>query len=183
MAGLEFNPLDVWEINPPERRKDNKGYSAPFPVWWRHYGLKGDGFIVGENKIQGDFINKKLKEEFPEVKRGYSIDLINSEFNVDLSQKFMIPFSTIKPDWIFCMAVLEHTLDPMRVVRHLAKILYFDGLLCLSFPNNGFKQHRRPYDCFRFLEDFITEAIPRVGELKLLDYVFCVEWCAIYRKE
>jgi SAM-dependent methyltransferase len=175
---VAYDEEEIWYINTPEGREDNNGYSAPFPVWWRMFDLNGAGFLIGEDKLQAKWINKKLRDEFPDIATGFAISLDNAHFNIDVT-RVPLPF---KVEWIFCMAVLEHTYDPLAAVRNMADALNPNGLLCLSVPRNGFKQHRRPIDCYRFLEDAM-EAFAHVGNLKLLDYAQDLEWCAIYRKE
>lgn len=174
---LPFNEENIWYINTPQGRRDNNGYSAPFPIWWRQWEIKGFGFLIGETEIQAEWINKKLQKEFPQVVYGHSVDLTNAEYNLDITKERL----PLKVDWIFCMAVLEHTYDPLSGVRNMCQALKRGGLLCISVPGNGFKQHRRPIDCYRFLEDSLT-AFAKVGGVQLLDYAQANEWCGIYRK-
>lgn len=174
---IEYDPEDVWYINTPEGRRDNNGYAAPFPIWWRKYSLQGTGYFIGEQRPQVEWINKKLKRYFPDVKSGLGVDIENSDINFD------IQFGSLDHvDFIFCMAVLEHVYDPIMVLRNLVNSLRHGGLLCVSVPSQGFKQHRRPVDCYRFLEDAMG-AFAACTMTQLLDYALCVnEWCAIYRK-
>jgi len=146
--GMEYDQDKVWLINPPEGRKDNSGYSAPFPLWWNLFDLNGCGYIIGESKIQSQWISKKLQKEY-NTDNILSVDVINSDIKLDITKENL----PNKVDFIFCMAVLEHVVDPGSAIRNMASALNPGGLLCISVPNNGFKQHRRPIDCYRFLED------------------------------
>jgi SAM-dependent methyltransferase len=175
---MKYNPERTWWINTPEGRKDNNGYSAPFPLWWKIHGLKGLGYLIGEQHPQGWWIINKLCREYPEVISAFSVDVQQADMIFDIS----IDSLPDKVDFVFCMAVLEHVYDPLTAVRNMSASLKPGGLLCISVPGQGFKQHRRPIDCYRFLEDAIT-AFAVVGDVHLLDYTACgKEWCAIYRK-
>jgi len=174
---LEFDPENIWYINTPDGRADNNGYAAPFPIWWKTHDLNGWGYLIGEQHPQGQWINKKLQKWY-EVKYAHSVDLNNADIVLDIS-KDMLPEPL---DFIFCMAVLEHLYDPLAAIRNMSKGLTAGGLLSISVPANGFKQHRRPIDCYRFMEDAMY-AFAKVGNIMLLDYTSCQkEWCAIYRK-
>lgn len=178
ILNLEYDPNEMWYINTPDGRPDNNGYAAPFPVWWSHFKLKGSGYAIGETKIQGEWINKKLKKEYPNVSQIKTVDLEYADFNMDIIYK---PLPN-KADFIFCMAVLEHLIDPISAIRNMSDSLKIRGLLCISVPTQKFKQHRRPLDCYRFLEDAM-KAFAVVGRLHLLDYTPCQrEWCSIYRR-
>ena len=175
--GLEYNDQKFWTIDPTGGRKDNPGYSAPFPIWWKTFGLNGSGYAIGENKEQRKFIEAKLKQE-------YSVDKILS-VNIDKSGdvKSDITKERLAPmDFIFCMAVLEHVVDFSPALKNMGDSLYLDGYLFLSVPVNGFKQHRRPIDCYRFLADAI-KAFGDISRTTLLDFTQCGwEWCAVYVK-
>jgi SAM-dependent methyltransferase len=174
---MKYNSERVWWINTPEGRPDNNGYSAPFPLWWTKYDLQGWGYLIGEQHPQGEWIDRKLKKEYPKIKHAHSVDIRQADIVMDVSIK-PLPGNV---DFIFCMAVLEHVYDPLMVVRHMGQALNRGGLLCISVPGNGFKQHRRPIDCYRFLEDSLA-AFGIIGKVHLLDYAQEREWCAIYRK-
>lgn len=176
MLNIEYNKSKIWIINPLIGRKDNSGYNAPFPVWWSKFGLKGDGYLIGEDTKQGKFIREKLGVEYP-VQNIHSVDICNADIIIDIT-KDSLPH---KVDFIFCMAVLEHVQNPWLAIHNMSKALNPGGLLCLSVPINGFKQHRRPLDCYRFLEDSM-QAFAEIGNLELLDYAPLIEWCSIYRK-
>lgn len=52
-------------------------------------------------------------------------------------------------DIVFCMEVLEHTVDPFAALREIRRILLPNGLLLASAPFNFREHHPRP-DCWRF---------------------------------
>jgi len=174
---MKYNSERVWWINTPKGRSDNNGYSAPFPLWWTKYDLQGYGYLIGEPDPQGEWINKKLQKEYPKVKHAHSVDIKDAEIVLDIA---INPLPG-RVDFVFCMAVLEHVYDPINAVRHMGDALKQGGLLCISVLGNGFKQHRRPVDCFRFLEDSL-DAFAIAGCVNLLDYAQEREWCAIYRR-
>ena len=178
MLKMKYNLDRVWWINTPEGRKDNNGYSAPFPLWWVRYDLQGWGYLIGEQHPQGEWINRKLQAEMPKVYYADSVDVRQADILLDISTEYLPKMV----NFIFCMAVLEHVYDPLSAIRHMTAALYPGGLLCVSVPGQGFKQHRRPIDCYRFLEDSMM-AFSKVGGVQLLDYTPAgKEWCAIYRK-
>lgn len=176
ILNIDYDPDDVWYINTPQGRLDNNGYSAPFPLWWSKFNLHGDGYLIGETKLQGEWIAKKLRSEYP-IDRVRSVDKMIADVNMDIT-KSLLPGPA---DFIFCMAVLEHVNDPGSAIKYMSTALRNNGLLFISVPGNGFKQHRRPIDCYRFLEDSMR-AFADIGNLDLLDYAHLVEWCAIYKK-
>lgn len=175
----KYNPDRIWVINPLQGRQDNVGYSAPFPIWWIFLKLRGVGYIIGEDQMQGDFIKDKLKADFPgRIISLESVNLENADVNLDITTT-KLPKQV---NFIFCMAVLEHTIDPGSAIRNMSRALTKEGYLFISVPGQKFKQHRRPIDCYRFLEDAMF-AFAQIGNLKLVDYTKTVEWCAVYQKE
>ena len=174
---MKYDPDRIWWINTPEGRNDNNGYSAPFPLWWTMWDLRGFGYLIGEQHPQGEWINRKLQAEYPKVNYAKSVDVRQADINLDISVSKLPE----KVNFIFCMAVLEHVYDPLTAIRNMTSALFPGGLLCISVPGQGFKQHRRPIDCYRFLEDAMM-AFAKVGKVKLIDYTPIKEWCAIYMK-
>lgn len=181
ILGMSYNRTKFWAIDPVKSRfkRGNVGYAAPFPLWWKKFGLKGTGYAIGEHKDFGTFIEQKLKLHH-QIISVESVDFEReADVNIDISKEFLPK----QVNFIFCMATLEHVVDISFTIRNMSKALTKDGLLCISVPNNKFKQHRFPIDCYRFLEDAM-EAFAVLGNLKLLDYTLCLhEWCSIYKKE
>lgn len=56
-------------------------------------------------------------------------------------------------DLIACCETLEHTLDPIRLVKSMKELLAPGGFLLLTTPGYNFPVHRFPIDTFRFGED------------------------------
>lgn len=178
ILGIKFDSEKRWIIDPPQGRKDNVGYAAPFPIWWKKYNLKGTGFVIGEDKEQRAFIRTKLELDYS-VFALDSVSLENADYNINITQT-MLPKQV---NFILCMAVLEHVVDVGVAIRHMSYALTNQGLLCISVPYTKFKQHRYPIDCYRFLEDAM-QAFAEIGNLTLLDYTRSgPEWCSIYRKD
>lgn len=85
-------------------------------------------------------------------------------------------------NFIFCMAVLEHVFDPLTAMKWMAEHTHVGGYIYVSTPINGFKQHRRPIDCYRFLEDWFYR-VAEANNMTLVDYAGANrEWCQVYRK-
>ena len=72
--------------------------------------------------------------------------------NINADQYFdglNIPFEGNTYDMVICMDVLEHAVDPDRLVREIYRVLKPGGLLYISVPFI-FGQHEEPYDFRRY---------------------------------
>lgn len=176
LLGLDIDPSEIFHI-PTATKHDNQGYSAPFPVWWEHFPLRSQtGYAIGEPIDRSQVLNQRMQLLY-EVQGVVGVDIKNSDLICDITKSFLPHV-----DFILCMAVLEHTFDPVGAMRQMKNSLKDGGHLYISVPINGFKQHRRPVDCFRFLEDAFT-GFAEICNLTLIDYVDCKkEWCVFYRK-
>jgi SAM-dependent methyltransferase len=70
-------------------------------------------------------------------------------------------------DLVLCTQVLEHTREPWRAVREMARILKPGGHLIASAPHVWF-YHPHPSDCWRFTQEGVAE-LCRQGELELIE--------------
>lgn len=176
--GWKYDTDHKWIIDNVERRKHNHGYNASFPMWWGKLGLRGIGYVIGEQHPQGKLIETQLKINGFKIISIQSVDLHNADVSMDIIEQSLPK----KVNFIFCMAVLEHVYDPPKAFRNLANSLVSNGYLYISVPVNGFKQHRSPIDCYRFMEDALF-GFQKMSDLTLLDYTHSEkEWCAVYQK-
>lgn len=60
-----------------------------------------------------------------------------------------LPFEDGSFDTILNVQVLEHTPDPLHLLREMARVLRRDGVLILSAPFQ-FRLHEEPHDYFRY---------------------------------
>jgi SAM-dependent methyltransferase len=65
-------------------------------------------------------------------------------------------------DGVICTQVLEHVPEPAYVVAELARVLKPGGHLYLSAPQ-GWHQHQKPYDYFRFTSFALNRIFERAG--------------------
>lgn len=71
----------------------------------------------------------------------------NCTYQADITRRTPIADSTY--DFVFCMEVLEHTLNPFAAIAEIRRILKPGGLLIASAPYNVREHGPRP-DCWRF---------------------------------
>lgn len=87
-----------------------------------------------------------------------------------------LPFLPDYFDVIVCTEVLEHVLDPRKVLRNIYSLLKQDGLLLISVPN--------PQGLRRFLFDFHDEFIGLKGEGDIhYHYGTAKQWQVLLEKE
>jgi SAM-dependent methyltransferase len=178
ILGWKYDTRHKWIIDNVERRKHNDGYNASFPMWWGKFPLRGTGYVIGEQHPQGRLIETQLRLQGHKIISLKSVDLYNADVQMNIV-KYLLPKQV---NFILCMAVLEHVYDPPQAFRNLSKALVSDGYLYISVPVNGFKQHRAPIDCYRFMEDALF-GFAEMGNIRLLDYSHSnSEWCAVYKK-
>jgi len=108
--------------------------------------------IVGRLLEVGPQDRSFIKNMFPNLEY-FDLD-INDKYNPrivgDLTKENQdIPSNYF--DIIFCMEVLEHSLNPFNVVKELRRILKNQGLLVVSAPLN-WRIHGPIPDCWRFTE-------------------------------
>jgi 2-polyprenyl-3-methyl-5-hydroxy-6-metoxy-1,4-benzoquinol methylase len=73
-----------------------------------------------------------------------------------------LPIRSEAFDGVVCTQVLEHVCEPAVVVSELARVLKPDGHLYLSAPQ-GWHQHQKPYDFFRFTSFALRAMFERAG--------------------
>jgi SAM-dependent methyltransferase len=60
-----------------------------------------------------------------------------------------LPFADGEFDTVLSVQTLEHTPEPQRLIREMARVLHQDGRLLLSAPFS-FRLHEEPHDYFRY---------------------------------
>jgi SAM-dependent methyltransferase len=65
-------------------------------------------------------------------------------------------------DGVICTQVLEHVPNPRQVIDELARVLRPGGHFYLSAPQ-GWHQHQKPYDFFRFTSFALTNLFEQAG--------------------
>ncbi len=69
---------------------------------------------------------------------GLSKKRLGDRVNLFRGNAEMLPFKDSTFDRIFCSEVIEHTMNPQRVIGEIYRILKPDGISVLSFPNEDF---------------------------------------------
>ena len=135
-----------------------------------------DVYLTGEESLIIDVGSREYEEGKgsyrPLVPKGYvGLDTDPGE-NVDIvmSTPFDIPLSSGSVDVVLCGQVLEHCLNPFRLVKEISRVLKINGMLFLVAP---FIQppHYFPRDCFRFLPDGMKAIIEESGLKCLKAYI------------
>lgn len=102
---------------------------------------------IGSNE---GYVNELLKEEFKD-RNIFSIDLKNSDFNMDLNKPKEI---NSKFDTIIAGEILEHVESPMDFLKYCKSLLKKNGILILTTPNAiGLQYIRNPSWCVNY-EDY-----------------------------
>jgi SAM-dependent methyltransferase len=73
-----------------------------------------------------------------------------------------LPFEDNTFDGVVCIQVLEHVREPASIVRELARVLKPGGHFYLSAPQ-GWAQHQKPHDYFRFTSFALTYMFEQAG--------------------
>lgn len=154
------------------------GYHGLLKTWWEHFGLKGDGLLIGEGGEGGQQVTKAFEEAY-NVK-AYSVGLANADIVWDVTTRF--PAIKRQYDWIICQATLEHVTDPVATIKNLADVLKSEGRIYLHTCGPEFPIHRYPLDCYRFLPDALR-AMAELACLDIDDLYWTPAHCfAVYRK-
>ncbi|QXE91558.1 class I SAM-dependent methyltransferase [Geomonas subterranea] len=122
--------------------------------------------------------NSPYRRWFPTIK---SLDISpdrGADIIGDAHDMHMIPDASY--DLVLCTSVLEHCLEPARVLAEIRRVLRVDGRLILSVPF-VFPIHDAPHDYWRFTEfgvkrlltEFeIEEFVEDMNTLETLGYMF-----------
>jgi SAM-dependent methyltransferase len=85
---------------------------------------------------------------------GKAKDRIGGSGYLQLADAEELPYRPESFDKVYCSEVLEHVLDPKRVVMEMVRILRSDGIAVISIPNenliNSLKKWARRLGLFRF---------------------------------
>ena len=106
-----------------------------------------------------------FREWFPNTKFEY-LGNCKKNYVLDLNTPIKIEKQC---DSVFSQALLEHVCNPMMAIQNMANLCNVGGTIVIHTVGPGFKIHRFPVDCVRFLPDFWTEMC-RYIDIELLDY-------------
>lgn len=139
----------------------SKGYHGIFAQWIDLLGiLGGPTLIVGE----GDEVAAShFRARFPQL------DPITSTDRAQWDICKAGPLDTYR--LVVCQAVVEHVVNPVAAIQHLANAVIDGGILLLHTHGPSFPQHRFPLDCYRFMPDAIPAIAAHLG-LTLHDYLW-----------
>jgi SAM-dependent methyltransferase len=73
-----------------------------------------------------------------------------------------MPFPAASFDTLLNVSVLEHTPEPLRLLREMSRVLKPGGLLILSAPFS-FRLHEEPHDYFRYTPHGLRSMLTEVG--------------------
>lgn len=154
--------------------------------WWDHFGLCGNGLMIGAQNSIWKTSHNKLKEIYPKINNIYSVDFAeDADIIWDITMKpkdFGIKILPLQIEWIVCQATLEHIDDPMGAMRNLSDTLLHKGLLYLHTCGPACEEHKYPVDCYRFMRDSLIAFSGKLN-LKIEDLLWTPKYCyAVYRK-
>ncbi len=95
----------------------------------------GEGYITDKiNKINYDkfLVSGDISQEA--IKFGKELNLINTDKTVRLDAE-NTPFKDNSFDYIICTELLEHTINPQKVLKEIHRIIAMDGTIILTIPN------------------------------------------------
>lgn len=132
--------------------------------WFRDNFLKENCSIldVGSMDINGSYYD--LFKEFNYV----GLDIKDGK-NVDIVVKDPYKWEEIKSgtfDVVISGQAFEHIEYFWITIKEMVRVLKPGGLLCIIAPR-GFKEHRHPVDCWRFLEDGMI-ALAKYAKLQVI---------------
>lgn len=99
---------------------------------------------IGKGGTYRSFIKKEWKYIGIDVVNGPSVDIV--------VEPFSYPFKSSSVDVIISGQCFEHSTNPFKLMKELARICKPKGYLFMVAPFI-WAEHRHPIDCFRFLPD------------------------------
>lgn len=110
--------------------------------------------------------SKPVQRYLKDVEDSIKIDknpLVEPDILVDIDRPLgyvLNPFMEQQADHAFCMEVLEHTVDPLAVLKNIYDNLKPGGMLHLSVPSLEYPEHGEDYLRFtkRALEHYASQA-------------------------
>ena len=89
------------------------------------------------------------------------VEWLDSEFNYDLCSA-QLDFGSLEEqfDVVLSQSLLEHVVDPVQVIRNMAKLLKNEGVLIVQTHNRLMFEHYFPIDTLRYNDDFFQSLKP-----------------------
>ncbi len=111
------------------------------------------------NNVSNYFEKAKLEtlDLVPKYNPTYVADITKNNKDIIPNNKF---------DFIFCLEVLEHILNPFHAVKEIKRIIKPNGKIFVSSPFN-FRIHRPLPDCWRFTEHGLKELFKDFNRIKI----------------
>lgn len=164
------------EIPMPNR---SKFYHGVLLDWCRHFGIKGNVLLVGENGKNGGPVGAQFKQRFPAIERIETLDLEDADHICDLT--VTVSLGEQKWEFVICQAVLEHVFDPVQAIRNMVGMVD-EGYVLIHTHGPEYPEHKHPVDCIRFLRDFFLQVCDKIPRVELADLIYTPFHCAvIYR--
>lgn len=93
----------------------------------------------------------------------------------------VMPLQDSAVDNVICIEVLEHTKDPMLLLREARRVLRMGGLLLLTVPWSA-RLHHLPFDFHRFTRERLRDMLAEAGFSKIEIRERGSDVCAIANK-
>ena len=155
-------------------------YHSMLRDWWDYFGLEGSGILVGESGKYGENVKSKLQADYPNIKKIFTVDLIDADINCDIQKNIPI---IEKVDWIICQAVLEHLADPFGSMVNMLYTLKTGGVGFFHTVGPSYGYHAYPIDCCRFFRDIFFEWEKMIPNVIIEDIMYTIKHCfVVYKK-
>ncbi len=139
-----FNPHDVITANRPGFTKGSARFFSRFiPSPSINVGgrraLKAFSELIGRGKARCLIIGSGEDVEFNRYASGVFEEIIISDVVLGpevivVCDGHQLPFENNTFDCIFLIAVLEHVIDPRRVIAEVTRTLKYDGVILVDAP-------------------------------------------------
>ena len=93
------------------------------------------GYDISENIVQN------LEKNFSKLIKINKIDQSNKSFFYTAKNDILFKTEDNSIDLCICADVLEHVIDPFKVIREFRRVLKKNGRFILSVPNYGYLRH------------------------------------------
>lgn len=115
------------------------------------------GIVIDVGAGECQYKNLFFKQKY------FAVDFASGDVNWDYScldvigDVHFLPFCSGSADAVICTQVMEHVIDPQKVVSEIARVLKPGGTVFFTVPQ-GWGEHQVPHDYFRFTQ-FAMEII------------------------
>lgn len=153
----------------------SSGYHGILKQWWEHYGLGSKCLLVSESVET----SKSFAKFYPDTKfisTDYFLDIKNDVNNKTdiIWNLYLDPPNDLmesKANSILFQATLEHLIDPVQVMRNLAKTIESKGHIFIHTHTPLYPYHACPRDYLRYQPDWFIDIGEHLSDIELVELV------------